>query len=143
MSVPPTPAPAPSTPVPSTLVVPAVVRQDASLSCVQAPGGMSAVKRVKGNEDGDSVDFWEFDHERSAWKMNHVRLRQRLYTPVGKNCPFQPDSVTSERWTASESSPKNQLKVLGRIHKVFPKRIHQGGISQCFRMSSKLEIGPR
>ena len=42
MSVPPTLAPAPSTPVPSTPVVPAVVRQDA-LSCVQAPGGMSAV----------------------------------------------------------------------------------------------------
>ena len=46
-AVPPTPAPAPSTPVPSTPVVPAVIRQDASLSCVQAPGGMSAVKGGK------------------------------------------------------------------------------------------------
>ena len=85
-SVPPTPAP--STPVPSTPVVPAFVRQDASLSCVHAPGGMSTVKGVKGNEGGDSVDFWELDHERSAWKMNHVRPRKRLYTPVGKDFPF-------------------------------------------------------
>ncbi len=47
---------------------------------------MSAVKGAKDKEDGDSVDFWEFDHERSAWTMNHVRPRKRLYTPVGKNC---------------------------------------------------------
>ena len=99
MSVPPTPAPAPSTPVPSTPVVPAVVRQDASLSCVHAPGGMSVVKGAVDKENGDDVDFWEYDHERSAWKMNHVRPRKRLYTPVGKNCPFQADQVTSERWT--------------------------------------------
>ena len=99
MSVPPTPAPAPSTPVPSTPVVPAVVRQDASLSCVHAPGGMSVVKGAVDKENGDNVDFWEYDHERSAWKMNHVRPRKRLYTPVGKNCPFQADQVTSERWT--------------------------------------------
>ena len=99
MSVPPTPAPAPSTPVPSTPVVPAVVRQDASLSCVHAPGGMSVVKGAVDKENGDNVDFWEYDHERSAWKMNHVRPRKRLYTPVGKNCRFQADQVTSERWT--------------------------------------------
>ena len=86
MSVPPTPACAPSTPVPSTPVVPAFVRQDASLSCVQAPGGMSAVKGVKGSEGSDNVDFWEFDHERSACEMNHVRPRKRLYTPIGKDC---------------------------------------------------------
>lgn len=42
------PTPAPSTPAPSTPVVRAVIRQDASLSC------------VKDDESVNSVDCWEF-----------------------------------------------------------------------------------
>ena len=45
--------------------------------------------------------FWEYDSLNSAWKMNHIfiRLRKRLYAPVGKDCPSSGDEIGSQRVT--------------------------------------------
>ena len=64
-------------------------------SCHESPGKQEA----KGGLQGPQGDFWEFDESRSAWKMIHVRPRKRLYAPVGKDCPFNADAISSERVT--------------------------------------------
>ena len=109
-------------------------------------------------KNGDNVDFWEYDYERSAWKMNHVRPRKRLYTPVGKNCPFQADQVTSERWTEWKCRGKTsfykddwQVSPHQRISSkswvgstwFFPKRNPSRRNQPMFQHVKQLELGPR
>ena len=45
------------------------------------------------------LDYWEFDKDKIAWKRVHVKPRKRLYTPVGRSCPFPSDIVSSARET--------------------------------------------
>ena len=65
-------------------------------SCHEAPGEQDQGRNA---DDGNPGDFWEYDSSRGAWKMVHVRPRKRLYAPVGKDCPFNADDISSERVT--------------------------------------------
>ena len=46
-----------------------------------------------------SNDFWEFDKGKGAWCKIHIRPRKRLFAPVGNDCPFGADDVSSKRVT--------------------------------------------
>ena len=62
-----------------------------------------AVKHNQERNQGGSQldnDYWEFDGDKLAWKRVHVRPRKRLYTPIGRNCPFESNSISSARETS-------------------------------------------
>ncbi|CAE7029195.1 GIP [Symbiodinium natans] len=48
---------------------------------------------------GADLDYWDFDSKRMAWKRVHVKPRKRLYTPVGRHCPFDFHLLSSARET--------------------------------------------
>ena len=111
--------PAPSTPVPPTPAAVITLTQRTS-EATDAPGttaidschncsfqdsknkgSRSGVKGAKSLVEGNSEtkDYWEFDEERHAWVLVHLRPRKRLFAPVGEDCPFDSNEVEPERIT--------------------------------------------
>ena len=95
-------------------------------SCHAAPGVQD---HGRSSDDSNPGDFWEYDDLKSAWKMNHVRPRKRLYAPVGKDCPFSADEIGLQRVT--EWKCKGVVSVYKDNWQVHP---HQ-------RISSKSWVG--
>ena len=48
---------------------------------------------------GGDLDYWDFDTYCMAWKRVHVKPQKRLYTPVGRHCPFDFHALSSARET--------------------------------------------
>lgn len=96
--VPKTPVAAPKTPANPLHVSQPLSAEAFFASCHLAPGEPEA--KGDGRNNAEKVgDYWEYDSSRSAWKCVHVRPRKRLYAPVGKDCPFEAQDISSERLT--------------------------------------------
>ena len=142
ISVPGTPAPDTPVGAPRTPAMPSV-EQDVSRTCAPHPQNSLEVKAFfaschaapgeqdhgRSSDDSNPRDFGEYDDLKSAWKMNHVRPRKRLYAPVGKDCPFSADEIGPQRVT--EWKFKGVVSVYKDNWQVHP---HQ-------RISSKSWIG--
>ena len=76
------------------------------------------------------LDYWVFDRDRVAWKRVHVKPRKRLYTPVGRSCPFNSTELVPARET--------QWKCKGRVSN-FSDSWHDKSPNR--RISSKSWVG--
>ena len=134
-SVPDTPAPDTPVGAPRTPAMPSL-EQDVSRTCAPHPQNSMEVEAFfaschaapgeqdhgRSSDDSNPGDFWEYNDLKSAWKMNHVRPRKRLYAPVGKDCPF---SVLMK--SVHNVSQNGNAKVLFRFIKIIGKYIHTKG----------------
>ena len=65
-------------------------------------------KKSHENSEEPSNDFWEFDKGKGACGKIHIKSRKRLFAPVGNDCPFGTDDVSSKRvieWKCRGKSP--------------------------------------
>ena len=65
------------------------------------PGASNVVSSAATNSSGKQAEateehelhYWEFDKDKLGWKRVHIKPHKRLYTPIGRSCPFNTTEI--------------------------------------------------
>jgi len=66
-------------------------------------------KSTPETSEESSNDFWEFEKGKGAWRKIHIKPRKRLFAPVGNDCPFGAEEISSKRVTVWKCRGKTSI----------------------------------